>query len=292
MNSRGETLTERVRWPVVLLGVAIAGVFATATLVLSDPPPGVRDTAANPADSLVAAWTAASGGAPVFDSLQSVFLSVTRIRYDTLTGRATDVASQDVRVRWRNGLPAVRIDHAAGHALVLGFDGHTAWAVQNNRAVPISSPVHQEALRATHEILRWVELPYALRDTTSVGLTYRGPASRSEGSRFNEEGRGSTGPEQAEVHSVTVARPTQAGVPSEFTYHFNLGDRFPFEVTYSDRGRPVREVLGPVERAAAMAYFARRDVFVGSGSRLETVLIEDFDLNPDVSEVSFEAPVE
>jgi hypothetical protein len=290
MSNRAEA-PERVRWPIVGAGVALAAVFTVATLILADPAPPLRNPAANPADSLVGAWTAAAGGRAVFDSLQAVSFTVTRIGYDTLTGRASGVESHDVWIRWRAGVPAVRIDHAAGSTAVMGFDGRSAWALVNRARVPDGSPLQQEAVRATQEVLRWLDVPYTLSDS-SVVMTYRGTLRRSDIPLLRDDGRSSVQPEHAEFHSVTVERSAPVGVPSEFTYYFNLGDRFPSDVTYTDRGRVVREVMGSVERAGStsLAYVARRDLFVGSGSRLETVLIADFDVDPHVSGLAFDAP--
>lgn len=297
MSNEAET-QERVRWPVIGGGVALAAILTVGAMTMRG---GSTSHAAEPldpataGDSLIGLWIDSVGGMETYQAFQSAKFTIATVLYDTLSGRTK---RNRPRYAWIKKGPhgeESRVERWETSGFIeQGFNGLTAWATLDGEMLPDTAKDHRESLYVARDLFYWAGLPFKLRDP-GVHLTYHGLRSRPGAEIRSDPNAPRVSPPQDGYHAVGVSFDEGVGEHQDvFTYYFRPGEGFPTEMTYVEAGKTEinRALWGKTERVGSIQYpyVTRRDHITESGKLTKALVMYDFEVNPEIPQAMFEIP--
>lgn len=225
------------------------------------------------ADSLVGAWIEAAGGMEAWRSVRTARYTVNTVLYDS-AGSVDWMRPRRVELRKTERGEESRIERPESEGLyVQVFNGDTAWAALNGRALPPDDPATDESEYVGRDVFYWFGLPFKLRD----------PGVNLEASTDDEGGY--------EVR-VTFGEGTGAHPGDRYFYYFRDEDPFPEEVHYIEQGSESRSrtLWSDFTGAGPITYVGVRRWIDEEGVPTKELRIDDVWINPELADSLFAAP--
>ncbi|MGH7476078.1 MAG: hypothetical protein ACRELD_07300 [Longimicrobiales bacterium] len=261
---------------------AAALVTSAAVLLGLGPACAQAPTAAAPeparAAELVANWIDAAGGPDLWDRVTDLRYTITTVWYDT-SGAELRRRPRHVWIQKHAGGFRVRVERGeAEGAYVQVWDGTSAWATLNGRALPDTARAVSEIEYVAGDLTYWIGLPWKLRD----------PGVRLQWSRSDGRGPG-------EVLHVTFGSGVGLHDGDQYWYYFPEATRpLPREVHYLEEGHPAtdrtRTLWSDWRRVGPALHVGRRLIVDPTGRPLRALLIRDVAPNAGLSDALFDRP--
>jgi hypothetical protein len=225
------------------------------------------------ADSAVAEWIEAAGGADAWRSVNTLRYTVTTVWYDS-AGEVERMRPRRVEIDKSGDGFRARIERPEAEGLyVQTFTGDTAWAALNGRPLPPDHPAAEEAEYVGRDVHYWIGLPYKLRDP---GVRLDATDLPSGGTEVRVRFGGSAGADSGD----------------RYFYRFLDDDPWPEEVHYVEGGTEgrTRTVWRHFREAGPITYVGTRRYVDGSGRRTMELRIDDVWIGPELPDSLFRPP--